>query len=193
MKVIFVTRNPGKIAAAEKAFSGSGIELIRPDRDYPEIQADTSVEIARYTAMAAASELGLPAIREDHSLIINALGDRIPGPYMAYFDKRVSANRLLTLLEDSLDREGYFEVATVYAQPDGDTVEYVFQVPITIAHTQRGELQSGWNRVIKLRGDTRTLAEYPETDRSDIWTRNYQKIVAFLTGHTASHFTTSLP
>jgi len=85
MIIYLVTRNPGKLLAAKSIFDKYNIKIQTVEKNYPEIQADTSLEIARHTAMQAAKELNNPAIREDHSLFIEALG--IPGPYTNYIEK----------------------------------------------------------------------------------------------------------
>lgn len=174
MEIYLVTRNTGKLMAAQHSFDGTGITLLPVGKDYPEIQADSSREIAHYTALAVARELGKPAVREDHSLFLNAWG--IPGPFMNYFEKKIPATKLLTMLSGESDRTGYFEVATALAKPSGEIQEFSFRVPFSIATEERGTLQSGWNRIIVLEGEARTLAEYPETERLHIWSQNYDKI-----------------
>ena len=179
MKIYLVTRNTGKLMAAQSVFSTApAVELLTVEEDYPEIQADTSLEIARYTALQVAKELNTPAIREDHSFFLNAI--KAPGPYMSYFNKVVTAEMLLALLSGFTDRTGYFEVATVYAEPNGSTKEYVFQVPFSIVESTRGDLQTGWNQLIQLDGSSLTLAEYPETERTNIWNKNFSALAADL-------------
>jgi len=178
MEIYFVTRNTGKLLAAQRAFDGSGITLLPVEKDYPEIQADSSQEVARYTALAAAKELGKPAVREDHSIFLNAWG--IPGPYMNYFEKKIPAAKLLAMLSRESDRTGYFEVATALAKPSGEVQEFSFRVPFSVATEEHGTLQSGWNRILILEGESRTLAEYPESERLHIWSQNYDKIIALL-------------
>lgn len=179
MKIYLVTKNHGKIAAARHAFAGNNIELVSVEKDYPEIQADTSLEIARFTAQEAAHELGAPALREDHSFCLNALKG-IPGPYMNYFNRRLSENDIIDLYKQFAERSGYFEVATVLAHPDGALLESLFRVSFTLSFEPRGMFQTGWNRIIILKGETRTLAEYPEHERVHIWNKGYQDILAQL-------------
>jgi len=176
--VNIVTKNPSKRMAAKKAFDKYNIETLFVDKEYPEVQADTSLEIARFTALQAAKELNMPVIREDHSLFINALG--IPGPYTTYFEKKISAGKILKMLEKEQDRSGYFEVATVYARPDGFTKELTFRVPIELAKEEKGGLQKGWARIIMLANENRTIAEYPEEERIDVWNKNYEEIAKWL-------------
>lgn len=174
MNIYLVTKNQGKAMAAQSAFQNTNINILPVDRDYPEIQADTSLEIACHTALQAAKDYDTPAIREDHSLFINALN--IPGPYMNFFDKRISAENLLKILACFKDRTGYFEVATAYAEPNGTIEKFVFRVPIFFSEKETGTLQGGWNRIIILENETRTLAEYPEEERKNIWNKNYLAI-----------------
>lgn len=177
--VIVITRNQSKLDAAKAVFNKFGINLENTDKEYPEIQADTSLEIARFTAIQAAKELKKPVIREDHSLFLNALN--IPGPYTAYIEKRISAEKLLSLLKNQKDRTGYFEIATVYAEPSGLVKEFVYQVPIYIKNKEKvKDPKGGWNGILCLKGEPRAFTEYPEQTRLHAWNKNYLSIAEFL-------------
>lgn len=167
--------------AAKQIFDKYSIELRPVQKDYQEIQAGTSLEIARFTALEAAKELNHPAIREDHSLFLNSIN--FPGPYTNYFEKKIPTQLILKMIDALNDRNGVFEVATVYAEPKGLTKEYVYQVPIEFSKGEQGVLQSGWARIIMLKGENRTLAEYPESERSHIWGKNYELIAQYLKFH----------
>jgi len=178
MIIHILTKNPGKMLAAKSVFDAREIEVKFIDKEYPEIQADTSLEIAKFAALQAAKDFNVPVVREDHSLFINTLG--IPGPYTSYIEKKLSVEKLLKIMESQDDRSGYFEIATVYAEPNGFNKDFVFQVQIVIVREEKGSLQGGWNRIIKLQGEDRTLAEYPETERVDVWNKNYIEIAKWL-------------
>lgn len=178
MFIYLITRNSGKLMAAKHVFDKHKIELRPVEKDYPEIQSDTSLSIAKFTALQVAQELGKPAIREDHSLFIDALG--IPGPYTRYIEKKISAEKLIKILNNFDDRSGFFEIATVYAEPNGFTMEYSYKVPIRFSKEEKGNLQGGWSKIIILDGETRTLAEYPEKERIDVWSKNYESIADFI-------------
>jgi XTP/dITP diphosphohydrolase len=177
MEIYLVTRNQGKLMAAQEAFKDSSVQLMTVEKDYPEIQANTSSEVAEYTSILVAKELGKPAIREDHSIFLNALNG-VPGPYMSYFNSKLSEDDVLNLYQNLSDRSGYFEVATSIAYPDGEHFTTSFQVPFTLATEAKGDLQNGWNKIIILEGENRTLAEYPETERTHIWQKGYLEVKA---------------
>lgn len=174
MKIYFISKNVGKLRAVRHAFEGSDVDIEQLDGDFPEIQAETSLEVARHTAIAASKQMGVPVLREDGSVCLQGLGG-LPGPFMAYIEKMIAPETLASLLEGR-DRSGYFEGATVLAYPDGATIERVYRVHFTVAQEPRGELQAGWNQVLILEGEDRTMAEYPETERTHIWATNYISI-----------------
>lgn len=106
MKIYLLTKNPGKIKSAKNVFSKYGIELESIDKEYPEIQADSSLEIARYSSLQAARDFNALVIREDHSLYINFLG--IPGPYTNFIEKKISTDNLLKIIDCLGDNHGFF-------------------------------------------------------------------------------------
>ena len=177
--IYLVTQNKGKLAAAERSFAPYGIQLSTVNKDYPEIQADTSIEIARAGALAAAQELGAPAIREDHSLCIRHLG--VPGPYMQYVERRWPPNKLLELLKDASDRSGYFELGAVYAEPDGFTKECSYTVDIRVKDQEVvPDPRGGWDGLLALAGEERAFTEYPESERYHAWSQNFDALAAFV-------------
>lgn len=163
---------------ARSIFDRYQIELLSVEKDYLEIQADSSLEIARFTATQVAKEINAPVIREDHSLFINALG--IPGPYTNYIEKMIPAEKLLEILNALNDYTGYFEVATVYAEPNGQTFENIFRVPMTFGREVKGNNTKGWNGLICLNNESRAITEYPEEERLGIWNQGYEAVVKYI-------------
>lgn len=179
MEINIITKNKGKLLAARSVFDKYNITLNQITEEFPEIQANSSLEIAKFTALEAAKKLNLPVIREDHSFFINVLG--IPGPYTNYIEKKLPAEKLLEIMKNSDDRSGYFEIATVYAEPNGFFKDYVYQVPIEISTEIKGSLQDGWSRIIQLAKQNRTFAEYPEEERKEVWNKNFDELAKWLT------------
>ncbi len=180
MKIYLVTRNPGKIMAANSVFNKYNIELSGVEKDYVEIQASTSLEIAKYTALEAAKELNAPAIREDHSLFIHALN--LPGQYTAYIEKTLPVEKVIKICPNFGDNTGHFEVASVVGFPDGLSFEYVFQVSVTFGSEVKGENSHCWNGIIRLLDEKRAITEYPEEERLHIWNQGYEKLAQHIAG-----------
>ncbi|MDD4354146.1 MAG: non-canonical purine NTP pyrophosphatase [Candidatus Nanoarchaeia archaeon] len=178
MKEIYlITNNVGKILSAQKAFIDSDIKLKQLKGDFFEIRADSSLEIAKFTALKVAKEKNVCVIREDHSLFINELG--FPGPYTKYIEERLPPEKLISLIKK--DFTGYFEVATVYAEPNGLTKEFVFKVPIKLSKELKGS-RGKWNKVLMLKNSDKTFAESTEDENINIWNENFKKIANYLKG-----------
>ncbi len=174
--VYLITRNKSKILAAKSAFDKYDIELKMLDLDYPEIQADTSMEVARYTALIAAKENSVDVIREDHSVVANALGENIPGPYANYITRKMPVETLIKIMDALGDWTGFFDINAVYAHPDGRYYEYSFKVPIKFSNTPKGDPKEGWRGIMMLENETRTFTEYPVSERVEIFNKNFVRI-----------------
>lgn len=178
-QVMLLTQNKGKIAAAQLAFKDIDVEVVPANREYFEIQADSSVEIAKYSAIEAAKETGMITIREDHSLFVNFLG--FPGPYMQYIERVLPLEKLLTILKLGTDRTGYFELGAVVAYPTGETREFSYRVPVHFKENiVEEDPRGGWNSIICLDGETRAFTEYPSSEREEVWSENFKQIAAIL-------------
>jgi XTP/dITP diphosphohydrolase len=181
-KVVYlITRNKGKLMAAEKVFSAYGIIVKQIDKDYPEIQGKNSSEIAKFTAVQAAREFNVPVIREDHSLFITALAG-FPGPYTSYFDKTMPVEILLKMLNNFEDKTAKMELAAALAFPDGRVKEFSYQVPLKLSSKIKGK-ERNWDKILMLAEENETFAEVTEESHVDTWTKNYVAIAKeFLKG-----------
>jgi len=173
-----LTSNSGKIAAANTVFSKYGIIVRLLDLDIDEIQAPTSQVIARKAALEAHARTGKPVIREDHSFYIDDLG--MPGPFMAYIDKTIDVNTLLQILLLLPTRKGHFEIAAAYVDVSGVLHEFSFEVPVVFAEEARGDKRLNWERIMRFPDETRTFAEYPESERLHYWAQNYENIAKLI-------------
>lgn len=172
--VHLLTGNPDKIKAANLIFNQHNIEILPLELDIPEIQATTSLEIARHMVEQAYSMTGKPTIREDHSFFIKELG--FPGPFMAYADKVVDVDHLLKILATLDSREAYFELGAAYVDMNGIVHEFSYRVPIVMSEEARGNEKLRWERLMMFPHDTRTFAELDADDRLEVWTKNYEAI-----------------
>lgn len=177
-QVHLLTGNPDKIKAANLIFNKHNIEVLPLELDIPEIQATTSVEIARHMAEQAHKLTGKPTIREDHSFFVKELG--FPGPFMAYADKTIDNDHLLKILATLDSREAYFELGAAYVDENGIINEFSYQVPIVMSEEARGIEKLRWERLMMLPGDTKTFAELNTDDRLEVWTKNYESIAELI-------------
>lgn len=179
-KIYLITKNKTKLAASRSVFEKYKINLSSTVEEFEEIQADTCLEIARHTAIAAAKKLKKPVIREDHGLVIDELG--VPGPYMSYIEKQIPPEKLLKIMKNFACRSGYFEIATVYADEKCNLFEHVYKVPITFAK-KINKKSAGWDCLIRIGKEKRTLTEYPEIERTNIWSKGFEAVAKFISSN----------
>jgi non-canonical purine NTP pyrophosphatase (RdgB/HAM1 family) len=181
-QVYLLTGSPGKIKAANLIFNNYEVEVLPLELDIPEIQASTSLEIARNMVESSYKLNGKPAIREDHSFFIKELG--FPGPFMTYIDKTISPEQLLKIVNTLDSREAYFELGAAYIDTKGIIHEFSYQVPVIMAKELRGTKNLRWERLMMFPGDTKTFAELDEDDRVEIWTQNFVNIAKLIESET---------
>lgn len=181
-QVYLLSKNPDKIKAANLVFNKFSISVSGLDIDIPEIQADSSIEIAKATVIEAFKQTKKPMIREDHSFYIKELG--IPGPYMSFMDKRISPEQLLKIVNTLNSREAYFELSAAYIDIDGNVHEFSYQVPIEIGTQIKGNDKLRWERLMKFPGEDKVFAEYGPDERFEVWLKNYEKIAELILSDT---------
>lgn len=119
MKVNYLTTNELKFKIAKNYFDTTDdIELIQHAFDVPEIQSDSCGEVACYSAVYAAKELGEPCVKLDAGFFIDTLGG-FPGPFVKYVNEWLDEEKYLALLEGTTNRAAYFLDATAVGFPDG--------------------------------------------------------------------------
>ena len=98
-EITFVTGNHNKLREARAIL---GESLVSRDIDLVEIQG-TPEEVAADKCMRAFKKVGGPVLTEDVSLIFDAYGNTMPGPYIKWFYKAVGLeglNKMLLGYED---------------------------------------------------------------------------------------------
>lgn len=175
MKSIYlITKNKGKIASAQVAFTPYSITVVPLDFDIPEIQASTSIEIAKYTVQEAYSKFSQPVMREDHGFFIDELN--FPGPYMAYIEKSMPLEGIVGIIKNLHSNKAHFELAAAFIDSKGKLHEFVYSVPVILHSEPKGDSSQKWNRLISFEGEDKVFAEYAEDERLDVWNKNFTKI-----------------
>lgn len=113
-------------------------------------------------------------MREDHSLYIDAL-EGFPGPYTNYFNKTMSVELLLKIMNVFENRNAHMELAATLVFPNGKTKNFIHKVPLKISKTIKGKKRN-WDKILMLKESKYTFSENSKEDRTDIWAKNYEEI-----------------
>ena len=155
--VFFAAGNTGKVEEARIVLEPFGIRVRPFSGKGVEIQADI-VEVATYSAVAAASKYGRSLIVEDAGLFVEPL-DGFPGAFSSYVFKTLGTKGLLTLLERAKTRKAHFRSAVVYCEPDGTPRVFEGKVEGTITRSPRGTNGFGFDPIFLPSGSAKTMGE----------------------------------
>jgi XTP/dITP diphosphohydrolase len=181
-RVILATRNAHKVIELREILADLveeiGLEIVGvtdfPDVDDVVEDGVTFAENATLKAVAVASATGLPAIADDSGLAVDVLGGA-PGIFSARWSGAhgsdvANVGLLLSQLGDVREehRAAGFVCAAALAMPDGRVIVREGQVRGRLTRAPRGTNGFGYDPILLVDGDTRTLAEYDNDQKNAI-------------------------
>lgn len=165
-KLTYLTSNQQKVEEANRHFVkryGFDIEIVNPDFEILEIQAKNSLDVVKFSVKYAADKLGKAVLKSDTSLYIDYLGG-LPGPYSAYFDKQIGADKLLQMLGGAADRKARLEHSFGFCEPGGEPKVFTGGSSGTISINLIGSKGRWFDLFFIPDGETKTLGELREND-----------------------------
>lgn len=175
MKLLFATRNKGKVAEL-RALVGDLVEIVSLDDvpSVPEVEedADTFAGNAEKKARVSANASGLPALADDSGLCVDALGGQ-PGVLSARYAEGTDAVRYTKLLRELADlpkerRGAAFKCVLCLAFPDGRTFFAEGECRGRIGFAPRGEHGFGYDPVFEVDEAGTTMAQLSKEQKSAI-------------------------
>jgi XTP/dITP diphosphohydrolase len=185
VRLLFATRNPGKLRELERLVAGLRLEVVSPDdlpAPLPEVEedGDTFAANAAKKALSAARAAGIHALADDSGLCVDALGGR-PGvqsarwseeaePGLSGRERDLANNRMLRNQLAAVPahaRGASYRATLVLAAPDGRVLASVEgSCPGTIAEAPRGEGGFGYDPwFLPADGRGRTMAELDPAEK----------------------------
>lgn len=163
-KVTFVTGNKNKLREAEGIL---GVKLLSKTVDIPELQFDTSDQVALYKAEEAAKAIGGPVIVDDTALHFHAIGG-LPGAYIRAFVDKLTPMNLARLLHGFDDKSATVTCSIGFcAGPGEKAVVFTGKVDGSVVEP-RGTGGFGFDPIFKPNGYDKTYAELEESEKNQV-------------------------
>ena len=179
-KITYVTGNWAKIASAKQFLEPLGFEIDNVKMETPEIQADDVVEVSKYSALWASKELGVPVLKNDTGLFVEALNG-FPGVYTHYVEDTIKEDGLLKLMEGIENKNAYFKESIAYATPEGEVKVFVGITKGKIDTKKSGEHGWSWDFIFIPEGEEKTLANFEDEKRWTFWSQGaYEELAKYL-------------
>ena len=157
MKLLFATHNPNKVREFKEILKGVA-EVEQLNEEYPEIQADTSEEVAAESVKKSAEKHGKTIIVEDSGLFIDALKG-FPGVYSAPIHRQIGLRGILKLTEGVSARGATYKSAVGYCEPGKKPLVFLGEEKGTIANAIRGTHGFGHDPIFIPGGSEKTYGE----------------------------------
>jgi XTP/dITP diphosphohydrolase len=165
VKLLFATRNPGKIRELQALATGLDVLSLADVSGVPEVEEteDTLQGNARLKALAAARSSGLWALADDSGLFVDALGGA-PGVHSARYAAGGDADRVAKLLQEMErvadgQRGAAFRCVLALASPAGEVNLAEGECRGQVLRAPRGSSGFGYDPVLFLPELGRTMAE----------------------------------
>jgi len=169
MNILFLTGNKHKLEVAQHALSDfPDIHIDNKKIDCPEIQAATVQEVAEFSAKWAAEELQQPVVKTDSGLHIQGLNG-FPGAYMSDINDWLSAEDILSMMQNKPDKKAHFVDVVSYCEPNGEAVSFISETHGTIALESAGEGDWPIDSVFIPDGFDKTLNQMSREERLKVW------------------------
>lgn len=200
MKIVFATKNEGKVREISEMLARTDIELVSLNRfqSLPEIVEDgkTYLENALKKAKTISEYTGETVLADDSGLQVDALGGG-PGVYSARYagegatDEENNA-KLLTKLKDIPEeqRTASFFCALVLYQPDGSYESFEAQWRGRIIEERRGTNGFGYDPIFLWPEANKTAAELPPEIKNSVSHRGqaFAKLKSYLDKNERSEY-----
>ncbi len=160
----FCTGNKNKFSEVEEEL---GIPLKQYSHGYPEIQAETLVEVIHAGMDHLDPIIDGPYFLDDSGLFIKGLNG-FPGVYSAYVFKTIGNRGILRLLRDKEgeERNAQFRTAVGYRSRNGIRHVVIGKADGQIIQEQRGENGFGYDPIFKVKGTEKTFAEMSQKEKN---------------------------
>ncbi len=179
MPLTFITGNPGKFAEAQAVF---GTGLLQATLDLPELQ-DLDPHVVMKHKLEAAKVHGVsPCIVEDSSLVLACLQDKLPGPFIKWFEDALGVDGIVLLTQQygNTRATGRTLVGYVDAEGNSHVFEGTLEGEIVPA---RGSNDFGYGPIFKPEGSEKTFGEMSREEKYRISSRGiaFKKLKEHLT------------
>ena len=184
MKLLYATTNIHKLRGANRALAGTGIELMPPSidlPDVPEIQSDDQTEVSVDKAIKYHALLRCPVVVMDSGLFIEPLGG-FPGVYTKYVLDVLGIDKLVDLARNIEKPVAFAQRTITYF--DGVTLK-TFSSKVTgiLVREPRGMNGRNYDKYFVADGKDKTIAELSDEEQTALIAPVWQEFAAWVKEH----------
>lgn len=184
MEIKFLTSNQHKVEEVQGKLEdrfGKRYKLTHVNQAYPELQGDSTREIALQSATTMATTVDPPFILEDSGIFIDALSG-FPGPYSSFVFKTIGLQGILDLMQSHSNRSARFISVIVFVDANKDFRVFEGVTEGSISEEIFGSGGFGFDPIFVPNGETGTYAQLSLEQKNNLSHRgkSVQKFLDYL-------------
>lgn len=125
--ITLMTGNPRKVESLQKAVAPYGYRVEVTKVQFPEIQSNSTAEIAAFAAQWLANKINKPCVKMDSGFFIKEFGC-FPGAYVRWIDEGLGAKRFFEILKNTEDKRAMITCSVAYCEPGNNPVTFFSSV-----------------------------------------------------------------
>jgi len=169
--ICLVTGNPKKVEVAKFALAKYNINVEQLNLETPEIQSANTEDVAKYSVKFAAEQSGKAVIKGDFGMFIESLNG-FPGPFVKFINKWFTAEKLIGLYQNEINKKAYFIDALGYCEPGKDPICFVTNTYGTLIEKPQGDDGNMVDSIFIPEGFNKTIAEMTPEESTRLWANN---------------------
>ena len=119
-ELYFVTSNMHKFEELSTYFKDTPLKINHIKQKYPELQADSFLQIVLSSSSILSTTIDQPFVIEDSGLSVHSLNN-FPGPYSSYVFQTIGWEGIIKLLKDNENRSAHF--SSTFALVENDEIK----------------------------------------------------------------------
>ena len=182
--ITLMTGNPRKAESLQKAIAAYGYKVEITQIEFPEIQANSTAEVAAFAAKWVAEKINKSCVKMDSGFFIKEFGS-FPGVYVRWVDEGLGAKRFFDIVKNAENKEAMITCSVAYCEPGQEPITF-FGSALGCVPEKLGEKGSFIDRLFisdDHNPNNLTLGELRESDPSaitEIWGRAEKEFIEWL-------------
>jgi XTP/dITP diphosphohydrolase len=180
MRLGFITSNEGKFREMNTALSPLGHEVMQLNMEYPELQADSILEVARFgldwikdlikkennDSIEQNIQKMDAIIIEDSGIFVHSLKD-FPGVYSKFVFKTIGYLGIIHLMKEHEDRSATFRSCIALNNLNNNSNQFFEGIcKGTIVSKPKGKKGFGYDPIFQAEGASKTFAEMDPPEKN---------------------------
>ncbi len=121
--ITLITSNSRKVESLQNAVTPYEYKVEATKMEFPEIQANTTAEVAAFAAKWIADKINKPCVKMDSGFFVKEFGS-FPGVYVRWVDEGLGIERFFDIVKNTENKKAMITCSVAYCEPGSEPVTF---------------------------------------------------------------------